>query len=336
MDPHIVASDPSLVLRPNSNARQPKSNKVAPAELQQPHRIDVRPAGASRPKRLPQPPIRVESEPQTGLLRMIDLFFLSCCWPRIDSSNPQFLGGAQKGFWMYFDRAFTWWENSNGKKLVIAVGRGFLASDLITDSMVAKGIYDTEHDRRLWLFFIAVGFIFLQYVVMWAILFRPIRKLFLEDKVARGWCAKVKRKEWHFNILWLVFGIPSLIGMDLFICTYRMFSELEDTTYIIYYERLRLLCECVLEAMPESFFQLAIWRAGIVDQIDQDLLYISIGISFMSFFKCMYATHTHTHTRTVLILYSYSYSYSYCTHTVLILVLHSYYIRTTLSTHHTI
>lgn len=53
---------------------------------------------------------------------------------------------------------------------------------------------------------------------------------------------------------------------------------------------MRVLCETLLEALPESIFQLSIWKAGLLTSKDTDvnLLYVSIGISCASLFKCCY------------------------------------------------
>ena len=145
------------------------------------------------------------------------------------------------------------WEHSRLKRLGIALGRLAMCSDIVTDALVTHSLWRTQKDRPI-LFMMGLFFLLLQYVVIWAVLFKPLRRLAAETSY--------KPSFGLFVVVYMLLGLPTIICMDVLLFTIYLFSELEDKTFLIYYERMRVLCETLLEALPESIFQLSIWRAG--------------------------------------------------------------------------
>lgn len=184
----------------------------------------------------------------------------------------------------FLDPYFDWWEHSKLKQVGIGLGRIAMCSDIVTDALVTHDLWRTQKERPL-LWLMGIFFLCLQYVVIWGVLFKPLYRL-SSSKTVFG----LKPTVFSFTLVYVLIGLPCIVCMDLVLFSVYLFSELEDQTFLIYYERMRVLCETLLEALPESMFQLYVWKTGLLDSEDMDpnILYVSIGISCGSLLKCLY------------------------------------------------
>jgi len=198
------------------------------------------------------------------------------------------------------ERFFDWWEHSRLKKFGIGLGRLLMWIDIITDSIVAYDLYRTQQSPYLWV--MALVFLVLQYVVIWMVLLKPVRKLVREGQF--GKFVIPAAASWPlFIFCYTVIGMPCILCLDILLVTNYLCDELEGKSFIskdflVYYERMRVLCECLLEALPEAIFQVSIWRAGILSGDDDsssfgglspsEALFVSVGITMVSLLKCLY------------------------------------------------
>jgi hypothetical protein len=94
-------------------------------------------------------------------------------------------------------------------------------------------------------------FLVLQYVVIWMVLLKPVRNLVHAGKFGRHFSPAAQ--SWPvFLFCYTVIGMPCILCLDVLLVTNYLCDELEGKSFIskdflVYYERMRVLCECLLE-----------------------------------------------------------------------------------------
>jgi hypothetical protein len=81
-----------------------------------------------------------------------------------------------------------------------------------------------------------------------------------------------------FMVVYMVLGIPLFLLLDLVIVTWYAFDNLSQTVYMIYYQRVRYLVECVAESLPQLFLQVVLFQRDTEVSLSI-LIYSTIGSS---------------------------------------------------------
>ena len=179
------------------------------------------------------------------------------------------------------------------RRVLTVFGRLAMFGDLVSDTIVTLEISASRSDYP-GITFMAWALLLLQYFIMWFLLAKPMEQLWLNHPPAplchRGSAAPPKlpraAEQKRFQRFWGVCGLPCLLYMDLMLVSKHLTDELANEPYKIYYWKLRLVCESLFEAIPQSLFQMAVWKGySIALSVDQTLLEFSIAMSFFSLMK---------------------------------------------------
>jgi hypothetical protein len=146
-------------------------------------------------------------------------------------------------------------------------------------------------------FYIALFLIFSPYVCCWLMLWIPFHKKYMLKE--RDWKTK-----WGRAAMWLFGGVQFLIGIDVMVFTKYLFYDFEATIgtlaqFLVYYERLRKLMECMGEAVPQAFFQLILFQQ---DMVPIHLLLIAMFSSLSSICVNFYELYRGAKLRSITVL----------------------------------
>eukprot|EP01083_Nonionella_stella_P199699 732085_1 len=83
------------------------------------------------------------------------------------------------------------------------------------------------------------------------------------------------------TLLYIIFCLPSIVVLDLYVCTRLIITDLSTTRYFLYYWRLKTFVELVFEAIPQTVLLICI-GLGLLDATGHDASNINVQILYGS------------------------------------------------------
>lgn len=99
-------------------------------------------------------------------------------------------------------------------------------------------------------------------------------------------CFPIERLiKWISVVAYTILSVPALITIDIALMTRYLITPMDNLQHLAYYERLRLISECLFESLPQAAFQLFLSQKVQFKSIDSSLLAISIMLAIFAIMK---------------------------------------------------
>ena len=113
-----------------------------------------------------------------------------------------------------------------------------MGADLASDVVFLTEVWNTDASDLVKM--VGAVLVALPYVVLWLLLLVPL----VRGSEPRNRCCHAAA--------WVIGGVPFLVGVDVSLFTVKLFSDLEDTENLVYYERLRMIAESFFEVRAHT------------------------------------------------------------------------------------